>query len=245
MHPDFQAPAHLALEPARRRAPARRASQSFAASGMDAGKAVAPHRPIRPGTKITGKTHLHDVYTKTGRSGRMVFMVNRMELFDEAGRAAGDHRYQHRHSGEAAEMSVRECQHHTTSSSVRNSGVRTRHQRSHNVKRFAVAARWNAPRFTDHEAARKEGLPGALVPGIMSQGFLAAMIHRWAPDAEITNVDTVFRAPVIVDERLRHQRRGNRRRHRHRRGGDRLDRHQCEAGETRVFGTANARLPTG
>ena len=69
-----------------------------------------------------------------------------------------------------------------------------------NVKRFTVAAGWNSPRFTDHEAARKQGLPGALVPGIMSQGFLAAMIHRWAPEAQIENVDTIFRAPVVVDE---------------------------------------------
>ena len=69
-----------------------------------------------------------------------------------------------------------------------------------NVKRFAIAAGWNAPRFTDHEAARKEGLPGALVPGIMSQGFLSAMIHHWAPSAEVRLVDTVFRAPCIVDQ---------------------------------------------
>ena len=48
-----------------------------------------------------------------------------------------------------------------------------------------VAAGWDRPRFTDHAAARAEGLPGALVPGIMSQGFLSAMIHRWAPDAQI------------------------------------------------------------
>ena len=69
-----------------------------------------------------------------------------------------------------------------------------------NVKRFAVAAGWDAPRFTDHEYARKEGLPGALVPGIMSQGFLSAMIHHWAPAAEVRLVDTVFRAPCVVDE---------------------------------------------
>jgi acyl dehydratase len=69
-----------------------------------------------------------------------------------------------------------------------------------NVRRFTRAAGWEGARFTDHEAARKEGLPGALVPGIMSQGFLAAMIHRWAPEAQIENVDTIFRAPVIVDE---------------------------------------------
>jgi acyl dehydratase len=49
-----------------------------------------------------------------------------------------------------------------------------------NVKRFGKFVGWGGPRFTDHEAARKEGFPGALVPGVMSQGFLGAMIHRWA-----------------------------------------------------------------
>ena len=111
-----------------------------------------------------------------------------------------------------------------------------------NVRRFAIAAGWNRPRFTDHAKARAEGLPGALVPGIMSQGFLAAMIHRWAPDAEIVNVDTVFRAPVIVDERYSI-------------GGvvtdidDETGTVEIDltvsnaAGETRVFGTARVRLP--
>lgn len=49
---------------------------------MDAGKSVAPRKPIRPGVKLTARTHLHDVYAKTGRSGRMTFMVTRMEIFD-------------------------------------------------------------------------------------------------------------------------------------------------------------------
>lgn len=69
-----------------------------------------------------------------------------------------------------------------------------------NVKRFAVAAGWDAPRFTDHDAAKAQGLPGALIPGIMNQGFLSAMIHHWAPNAEVRLVDTVFRAPCVVDE---------------------------------------------
>ena len=34
----------------------------------------------------------------------------------------------------------------------------------------------------------------------MSQGFLSAMIHRWAPNAEIKKIDTVFRAPCLVDD---------------------------------------------
>lgn len=112
-----------------------------------------------------------------------------------------------------------------------------------NVARFVEAAHWNGPRFTDHEAARAEGLPGALVPGIMSQGFLAAMIHRWAPKAEILYVDTVFRAPVIVDQPCHIN-------------GVVTDLDEAtgeveidltvtnDAGETRVFGTARAKLST-
>ena len=67
------------------------------------------------------------------------------------------------------------------------------------VIRFTDAALMNASRFTDHEEARKSGLPGAIVPGIMSQGILVAMIHRWAPSAEIVSIDTIFRAPLVVD----------------------------------------------
>ena len=112
-----------------------------------------------------------------------------------------------------------------------------------NVIRFTEAAGWRGPRFTDHEAARKEGLPGALVPGIMSQGFLCAMIHRWAPPARIIEVDTIFRAPVIVDQTY------------HINGvvtdiDEDAGRVEVDLtvtndkGETRVFGTAKVDLPT-
>lgn len=52
---------------------------------MDGGKAVTCYAPVKPGIKLTGKTHLHDIYDKQGRSGRMLFMVSRMEIFDDAG----------------------------------------------------------------------------------------------------------------------------------------------------------------
>jgi acyl dehydratase len=52
---------------------------------MDGGKAVTSIKPVRPGRPLTGKTHLHDIYDKSGRSGRMIFLVSRMELFDEDG----------------------------------------------------------------------------------------------------------------------------------------------------------------
>ncbi len=53
--------------------------------GMDAGKGVECLAPIRPGSTLTGKTHLHDIYTKTGRSGRMIFVVSRLEFYDVDG----------------------------------------------------------------------------------------------------------------------------------------------------------------
>ena len=111
-----------------------------------------------------------------------------------------------------------------------------------NVQRFTAAAHWSGPRFNDHDAARRQGFPGALAPGIMSQGFLAAMIHRWAPQAELHQLDTVFRAPLFVDHPC------------HINGVvTDIDEEAGEveiditvtndAGETRVFGTARVKLP--
>ncbi len=70
------------------------------------------------------------------------------------------------------------------------------------VRQFCTAAKHHFERFVDHEAAREQGFPGALVPGIMSQGLLAAMIHRWAPGCTIHKIDTVFRGTLIVDTEI-------------------------------------------
>ena len=67
------------------------------------------------------------------------------------------------------------------------------------VKKFCAVSKMNWGRFTDHEFARNEGFAGAIVPGIMSQGFLAAMIHRWAPGSRVLSIDTVFRTPMLVE----------------------------------------------
>lgn len=68
---------------------------------------------------------------------------------------------------------------------------------------FAEAVGWGGGRggrFSDHDSAKKEGLPGALVPGIMAMGFLTSMIHSWSAAADVRHIDTVFRAPLIADE---------------------------------------------
>ncbi len=110
---------------------------------------------------------------------------------------------------------------------------------------FADAVGWGGGgRFKDHERARKEGLPGALVPGIMTMGFLTSMIHRWSPVAKVEYIDTVFRAPVLADQPctitavVTDVNEAD--------GLIQLDLTvKNAADETRVFGTANVRLPVG
>ncbi len=110
------------------------------------------------------------------------------------------------------------------------------------VRSFAEVANMVAPRFLDHVVAREQGLPGAIVPGIMSQALLASIIHAWAQGSVIEVIDTVFRAPIPVDSQPIF------------RGVvTDLDPDQQtveldlvivnEVGETRVMGTARVRIP--
>ena len=110
-----------------------------------------------------------------------------------------------------------------------------------NVRRFCHAAHMVAGRFMNHDEARQEGLPQAIVPGIMSQGVLVALIHAWAPGCTIRKIDTVFRAPVLVDSKPVARAVVT----------DKDDDARIveidltlvnEAGETRVMGTASVRL---
>ena len=82
-HPDFQAPPAFLCS----LASGRHLPIDFPSMGgipMDGGKAVTRYGPVRAGQTLIGKTHLHDIYDKKGRSGRMILVVARMELSDEA-----------------------------------------------------------------------------------------------------------------------------------------------------------------
>ena len=64
------------------------------------------------------------------------------------------------------------------------------------VIRFVDVARMQSGRFTDDEYARKEGLPGAIVPGNMSLGFLSRMLTEFFPTGRLKELTANFRAPV-------------------------------------------------
>ena len=84
-HPDFQAstsfPTHINA--------ARMLPQDFrdigSGRGIDGGKSIRWHRPDarrRPAARAT--VEIGDIYAKTGRSGTMVFIVNRMSFYNES-----------------------------------------------------------------------------------------------------------------------------------------------------------------
>ena len=64
------------------------------------------------------------------------------------------------------------------------------------VVRFVDVARMQSGRFTDDEYARQEGLPGAIVPGNMSLGFLSRMLTEFFPTGTLKELTTNFRATV-------------------------------------------------
>ena len=69
------------------------------------------------------------------------------------------------------------------------------------VKTFCRAYRLKEPnRFTDLEAANKEGVPHLIVPGAMSMAYLSQLITDWAPNVTIKRLDVIFRAPVKQEE---------------------------------------------
>ena len=57
----------------------------------------------------------------------------------------------------------------------------------------------SASRFTDDEVAKREGLPGPIVPGPMNVALVAQLITGWTPSVRIKKLDVVFRQLVRHD----------------------------------------------
>ena len=64
------------------------------------------------------------------------------------------------------------------------------------VMRYVKVARMESGRFTDDAYARKEGLPGAIIPGNMSLGFLSRMLTDVFPKGTLKALTANFRAAV-------------------------------------------------
>jgi acyl dehydratase len=71
------------------------------------------------------------------------------------------------------------------------------------VRAYARAVDHYFPRFTDDEAARREGLPGMITPGNMSMGLLTTLIDGWAGPGRLRRLGTTFRGLVLPDRTIR------------------------------------------
>ncbi|HZP46624.1 MAG TPA: MaoC/PaaZ C-terminal domain-containing protein [Candidatus Binataceae bacterium] len=72
------------------------------------------------------------------------------------------------------------------------------------VRTYAKAMGMLAPRFTDDELARKEGLPGMITPGNMSLAILGKLVTDWIGEsgARMTRLGVTYRQPVLPDHTI-------------------------------------------
>ncbi|MCS7207584.1 MAG: MaoC family dehydratase [Dehalococcoidia bacterium] len=70
----------------------------------------------------------------------------------------------------------------------------------------AFCTLWGQPgesRFTSPQVAQQEGLPGPIVPGIMSMAVLSRLLTDWAEGGSLRSLDVIFRQPVPHHQPLR------------------------------------------
>lgn len=82
-HPEFQAHPSFTTHCLSGRVLPEGFPQIGGPRGIDGGKAVEVHQPIRAGDELRASTTIADIYTKTGRSGTMIFIVQRMSFTNQ------------------------------------------------------------------------------------------------------------------------------------------------------------------
>ena len=71
------------------------------------------------------------------------------------------------------------------------------------VRAYARATDMYFARFTDDEAARREGLPGMIAPGNMSMGLITTFVESWGGAGSLRRLGTTFRGLVLPDHTIR------------------------------------------
>jgi len=73
---------------------------------------------------------------------------------------------------------------------------------SEQVRGYSIVARMPGGRFESDEAARREGLPGQIVPGNMSIALFCRLIAESLPGARLERLNATFRGIVRPGEPL-------------------------------------------
>lgn len=73
---------------------------------------------------------------------------------------------------------------------------------SEQVRGYAIAARMPGGRFESDEAAKREGLPGQIVPGNMSIALFCRLLAESLPGAQLQRLNATFRGIVRPGQAL-------------------------------------------
>src|SRR5579862_31344 len=73
---------------------------------------------------------------------------------------------------------------------------------SDQVRRYAVIARMPGGRFMSDAEARREGLPGQIVPGNMSLALFSRLLNEAFPGTNLQRLSATFRGLVRPDVSL-------------------------------------------
>jgi acyl dehydratase len=71
------------------------------------------------------------------------------------------------------------------------------------VRRYATVANMPGQRFFSDEVARKEGLPGQILPGNMSLALLSRALLDWLPGSRMDKLGATFRGIVRPGKPIR------------------------------------------
>ena len=71
------------------------------------------------------------------------------------------------------------------------------------IRRYATVAHMPGQRFYSDEVARKEGLPGQILPGNMSLALLSRTLLEWLPEARLEKIGATFRGIVVPSHPIR------------------------------------------
>ena len=82
-HPDFQAHPNYTTHCMSGRTLPEGFPQLGSGFGIDGGKTVEAHAPIRAGDTLRGVATIADIFDKTGRSGTMIFIIQRMTFSNQ------------------------------------------------------------------------------------------------------------------------------------------------------------------
>ena len=175
----------------------------FAGMQIDGGRSIEMLAPVQAGETLEFKVRLKDVFTKTGRSGTMAFVVWQTAFINQDGETvalAQEHHILYPGQRESAparpDVPRRYFEDVELGDEIGPMPLAVPRQTVVDYCRL-----WGHPmpnRFTDDEVARREGLKAAVVPSSMSMGLMGGLISQWAADAQLKRLDIVLRQPFSL-----------------------------------------------